>query len=212
MRMSVVLGSVLVILLIPVALLAQDHPVTKIICKETVELSDEQSAKLSESRLDYKTASIKLGAELQVLQLEMEKALLKDNPSRRELELLVSKIGAVKEKLQKKRINHLLELREILEPEQWRKMAACFGGMGDFGVMETCGFGMDSCGTGGGCSTMMTGRCRTVKCMSINDDCCGKCRGRSSCGSFCSGGGAGCATDEGSCKEVERRVKIRCEP
>jgi hypothetical protein len=157
-------------------------------------------------------ASIKLGAELKILELKMCQELSKDDPSARELESLVSKIGAAREELHKKRIDQLLQAKKILEPEQWKKFRRCFGSMGD-----PCSTGMDCIeigryGVRRGSPIRMAlsgeGQCGPVKCISVEKDCASVCNGKMMGGSRCEvvmEGMQDCTPGKSSCQTIERR-------
>jgi hypothetical protein len=218
MKKGVVLVTVLVLMLLPSVLFAQGSGKSMVSCKETMECSEEQCAKLMELRTEHQMASIKLGADLQILELKLCQELSKDDPSARELESLVSKIGAVREELQKKRIDQLLQAKKILEPEQWKAYRRCFGSMGD-----PCSTGMDCkeidrCGTMGGSPMRMVlsgAGHGPVKCISMDKDCASLCSGKMMGRSCCEAAMEGmqdCGPGKGSCQTIERRcIQIETE-
>ncbi|UCF06613.1 MAG: periplasmic heavy metal sensor [bacterium] len=185
MKRSIVIAVALVALLVPGMLLAQGKSASETTCKKAPELSEEQLAKLEELKVDHKLANIKLEAELKVLKIQMERELKKYDASARELESLVSKIAAVKEKILKSRIDHLLQVRKVLKPEQWKHMSKCCGGMGGCCSMGK-GCGGSCCGGKGGCCSM--GKC-------CGGSCCG---GKGGCCSMGMGHGKGCCGGQGA--------------
>lgn len=213
MKKGVVLASALVFLLIPSVLFAQGTCTSKVLCKETLEMSDEQCSKLMNLRTEHQMASIKLGAELEILKLKMCQELSKDDPSATELESLASKMGATRADLHKKWIDNLLQAKKILEPEQWKTFRRCFGDMGN-----PCSTGMgcmviDGCNVEGGSPTRMilsgAGQCSSVKCISMDKNCTSMRCGNMTCGSSCcevvKSEMEDCKPGNSSCEEIERR-------
>jgi hypothetical protein len=219
MTKRVVLVAAVITVLIAGVLLAQESTDAKQACKATAQLSEEQCAKLADLKLQRRMACIKLGAEIEVLQLKMEQELSKNDPNAREIESLVSSIGAARDKLLKQCIDLQLQSRKIVGPEKWTKIKGCFGSMGPQNFEGMDCMGSVGCGLGGGssmgmgCSTW--GQCRMSQCSSINENCCGTCCGGMMGRSACQGNMErmmGCAPDKSSCKDVEQRcVKIRVE-
>jgi Spy/CpxP family protein refolding chaperone len=213
MKKSVVLATALVILLIPGVLLAQARWVSKTMCMETcakaMELTEEQHGKLEELKLEHQVASIQLGAELKVLHLKMEQELSKDDPSSKVLGKLVSQISAAQEELQKKEIDHLLQLKKILKPEQWKKIRKCSGGMGGHGIRLMDCMGTECSEMGGHAPMGMffagKGQCGAGKCVSMDKGCHCKCCAQMMGGSCCSKGRKGCSPGTSSGKDIEHR-------
>lgn len=191
MKQSVIITVALFALLIPGMLLAQGacpskaKATCKATCKEAIELSEEQKAKMAELKMEQEIAGIKLGAELKILKIKIKQEMSKDDPSEKELKALVSQIADIQEKQHLKKIEHMLAMRKILGPEKWKLHKKCCGGMGH-GGMGMCGFGC--CGGGHGCCAGMCG------CCGGGHGCCmGKCG--SGCGDkhiWIEKGGAGC--------------------
>ena len=114
MKKGVVLTIALSILLIPALLSAQGSRAPQMMCKQGTQLSDEQKAKLTESMMECRLAGIELGAELEILQIKMNREFMKDEPSRKVLMDLAAKISATKEKLHKQHIDHMLMMKSTL--------------------------------------------------------------------------------------------------
>ena len=83
-------------------------------------LDDEQRGKLEDLMMDHRLSTIDLRAEVKKLRLMMKKEFLKSEPSRKELEKLADEISAVQKKLQRNRIEHLLNVKKILNDDQFR--------------------------------------------------------------------------------------------
>ena len=206
MKRGVIIAVALVMLMAPGVLLAQGACMQKIIRGETAGLDMEQLARLEAIGLEHRMATQILEAELEILQLKMDKMLMKDNPSERKLERLVSKISAVRKKIEKHRLEQMLEMRKVLGPGQWKQMAQ-FGGMGDYRVMMMKGEGSGGRGMVGNCSMrMMKGE---KNCCAMGAGCCAGaghcCMGQRSsmhkeCPCTCCGQAmGGCRMGHGSC-------------
>ena len=219
MKQGALLATALVLLLLPSVLFAQGICTSMASCKEILELNDEQCATLMDLRAEHQMASIKLGADLKILELKIRQELSKDDPNARELERLVSKIGAARVELHKKRIDGLLQAKKILKPEQWKTFRKCFGSMGD-----PCSTGMDCmeidrCGVRGGSPMRMVlygaGQCGPVKCISMNKGCASVCGDKMMGGSCCGvimDGVRDCTPGKSSCQTIERRcIQIESE-
>jgi hypothetical protein len=155
MKKGIVLAAALIFLLIPVVLFAQHSGTAAMLCKEKLELSDDQCKKLMDLRTELQMVSIKLEADLKVLELKLCKELSKDDPSASELKTLVSQIGDARAELQQNWIDHLLQAKPIFEPEQWKIFRKCFGEMGgSCATRMDCSTGMN-CSPGMGCATQM---------------------------------------------------------
>lgn len=218
MNKSTVIGIALAFLLVPGALFAQGTVVSKVLCGEPTEMSDEQCAKLVDLRTEHQMAGIKLGAELKILKLRMCQELAKDDPSAKELEDLVSKMGAARAELQKKWIDHLLQARKILEPEQWKTFRRCFADMADPCAAETNCMDAGGCGVGGDSPVRMvlsgTGQCGPARCVTVDKNCASMCGDRTAGGCCCEtamAGTKGCAPGKSSCQTTESQcIKMRC--
>ncbi len=214
MKKSVILTIALLVLLTPAVLSAQgmcaskEKETCKATCKEKMELTEEQEAKIAGLKFEQEISSIKLEAELKVLKLTLKQEMSKDDPSEKELKALVSKIAAIQEKQHLMKIEHMLAMRKILGPENWKMHKKCCGGMGGHGCMGMdCGGG-GSCGMSVGCG--MGGHC----CMGMG---CGSagCRGMGMCGAGCCGTGGrvlmmkGCMQGKDAGENIEQRcIKI----
>ena len=83
-------------------------------------LDDEQREKLENLMMDHRLNTIDLRAEVQKLRLMMKKEFLKSEPSRKELDKLTDEISAIQKKLQKGRVEHILNVKKILTDDQFR--------------------------------------------------------------------------------------------
>jgi Spy/CpxP family protein refolding chaperone len=83
-------------------------------------LDDEQQMKMEKLSLEHRLATIDLRAEQAKLRLEMKQEMLEDEPSRKVLEKFAKSIAANREKMQMKRIDHMLDVKKVLTTEQWK--------------------------------------------------------------------------------------------
>jgi Spy/CpxP family protein refolding chaperone len=120
-RMTFALSLALV-MLVPALLLAQMGDM-KGECghgRMGLGLNDEQQMKMEKLSLEHRLATIDLRAEQAKLRLEMKEEMLKDEPSRKTLEKFAKGIAANREKMQMSRIDHMLDVKKVLTPEQWK--------------------------------------------------------------------------------------------
>lgn len=126
-----------------------------------MDLDESQRAELEKLMLDHRIEMVELEAEQRKLHLMLMRKLGEDQPARRELKRLIGEIGAVEEKIQTKRVDHLLATRKILKDGQWER----FMGHGSKGWQ--CGGMSDCCcccaprqgGMRGCCGMGRGGRC-----------------------------------------------------
>lgn len=122
MRKNILIITVLAMVLVfPVAVCAQEDPKPLKRGTRDLGLDAEQMEKLEKLRMAHRLAMIDLRAEQQKLRLEMKMELTGDEPDEAALTRIVEKIGAVREKIAKQRIEHFLGARKILNDEQWKK-------------------------------------------------------------------------------------------
>ena len=105
-----------------------------------LDLDDEQQVKMEKLSLEHRLATIDLKAEQKKLRLAMKEELLKDQPDKKALEKIAKSIAANHEKMQTGRIAHMLDVKKILTPEQWKMFVSHhyekMGGMGERGHRE----------------------------------------------------------------------------
>ncbi len=120
-RMSFALSFALV-MLVPVLLSAQMGGMKGGCCHGWMGLGldDEQQMKMEKLSLEHRLATIDIRAEQAKLRLEMKQEMLKDEPSRKTLEKFAKSIAANREKMQMSRIDHMLDVKKVLTPEQWK--------------------------------------------------------------------------------------------
>lgn len=84
--------------------------------KET--LTDAQKSQLERLHLDMKKETSVLRAELGVKKAELKALTLRDNPDTQAIGRKTDEIMGIKKELMQKRVNHIIEVRKVLTPEQ----------------------------------------------------------------------------------------------
>ena len=89
---------------------------------QEISLTDQQREELDKLRLEHQKEMVKLRADLQVLQLDLETLLDAKEPDKTKVYALIDKINNLRNEMTKKRIDFSLKRRTILTPEQWEKL------------------------------------------------------------------------------------------
>ncbi|UCF05708.1 MAG: periplasmic heavy metal sensor [bacterium] len=122
MKRRIIIALVLVLVVaFPAMLVARGGASEEGKCMKGLELNDEQQAKMEKLHLEHRLENIDRAATLRKLRLQMRMEFMKDDPSRKEIDLILSKIASIREEMQRSRIDHLFAAKEILTPEQWKK-------------------------------------------------------------------------------------------
>lgn len=154
-KRTLLVVSLFMILLIPAALLAQRGAMEKrhkdMGCmseKKGLDLDAEQHFTIEKLKLEFKLANIDIRAEQMKMRMQIKEELLKEEPSRKAIDKFSKTIAANREKMQKNHIDHALEIKKVLKPEQWKMfLAHHWDGMGmGHGGME---HGARGCGRDG---------------------------------------------------------------
>lgn len=90
--------------------------------KDKIQLTDQQVQKIEKLKADFEEYRIRAGADIDVLELKLGDYLKKENIKRAEVEKMVRKVSDLKTEMQIAQINHLLDLKELLTPEQIKKI------------------------------------------------------------------------------------------
>jgi len=91
---------------------------------EKLNLSDQQQEQLQDMRLANQKEMIPLRADIKLLRLELQE-LISNDASRSEIDNKIDQISEARKAIQKKRVGHRLDMRQVLTPEQrkqWDKM------------------------------------------------------------------------------------------
>jgi Spy/CpxP family protein refolding chaperone len=92
-------------------------------------LTKEQRDKIADLRDRQERRSIDLRAQIQTAQLDMRKLMRAEKPDKAAIGRQIDKVSALRADLQKSRIGTMLDVREILTPEQREKMRGRMGMM-----------------------------------------------------------------------------------
>jgi Spy/CpxP family protein refolding chaperone len=87
-----------------------------------LDLSKEQRDKIAEIRDKQQRNSIRVRADLQTARLDMGKLLRADKPDRAAINRQVERMAALRTDMEKARIGMMLDMRDVLTPEQREKM------------------------------------------------------------------------------------------
>lgn len=155
--------SLFMILLIPVALLAQRGAMEKrhkeMGCmqeKKGLDLDPGQQLTIEKLKLEFRLANIDIRAEQMKMRMQIKEELLKEETSRKAIDKYSKAIASNREKMQKNRIDHALEIKKVLKPEQWKMFVVHHWdgmGMGHGGM----GHGARGYGRDGSCHPMGRG-------------------------------------------------------
>jgi len=95
------------------------------------QLTEEQRVKIQELRLKHMKEILPLETDLQIKRLELENLWTADKLDAKAIIAKVKEINELQNKLELTRVNHRLEIAQILTPEQRRQMQDMLGpGMG----------------------------------------------------------------------------------
>lgn len=90
--------------------------------QEKLKLTDEQIEKLEKVSLEGRKNMIKLRADLEIAELELEPLMEAKKFDREKVEAILDKTESIRAKMAKERIKTLLDTREILTSEQYQKL------------------------------------------------------------------------------------------
>jgi len=92
--------------------------------REELGLSDDQFEQLQELKTEHRGEMKSNREAVQALRTEVKTELKKEEPSISETDRLAEEIGELHTEMTKSLVAHLLEIKEILTPEQFEKMAS----------------------------------------------------------------------------------------
>ncbi len=113
-----------------------------------LELSEEQIAVIEAIQTQGQEQNMELRTELMRLRNELQGEMLKDDPSGKNAQDLIGKIGALRTEIQANRLQNRLAVREQLTPEQRDKMLMLRGRFQGGEGRRGYGRGMGPCGGG----------------------------------------------------------------
>ncbi len=118
---------------------------------ECLELTPEQLEQIKEFKFEMKKKLIPLHADLKLANLELHE-MMSGDASADALDKMIDKISAIEAKIQKIKIRHKLQFRDILTDEQKKKCGSMPGAGHGFGKGHgACGGGKGGHGSGAGC-------------------------------------------------------------
>jgi Spy/CpxP family protein refolding chaperone len=94
---------------------------------EELELTPEQVKKIKAMRLDLAKETIELRNQLELKHLEFGELMAADQPDLKRIEAKIDEIAPLRTTLEKKRIENMLAIREVLTPEQRAKLETMRG-------------------------------------------------------------------------------------
>ncbi len=92
-------------------------------------LTPEQQQSLEALRFQQQKEMINFRRDMALKRLDLEQEMDKAAPDRQVVDRLLDEQGALRSKMMKARVNHLLDVRKVLTPEQWAKAKAHFQAM-----------------------------------------------------------------------------------
>jgi Spy/CpxP family protein refolding chaperone len=88
---------------------------------QALNLTPEQQQKMEDLRYVHQKDMIKFREELSLKRLDLQREMQKDSPDRATVDRLADDLGALRTRMGRARVDHLLDVRKILTPEQWSK-------------------------------------------------------------------------------------------
>jgi Spy/CpxP family protein refolding chaperone len=82
------------------------------------DLTEEQQTQIEKSKLNLDKAILPLNAELDVMKAELDQLFLTDKPDKKAIYKKIDEIEAVKTRIKKLKVDHRLEVRALLTPDQ----------------------------------------------------------------------------------------------
>ena len=95
-----------------------DHPARKML--EELNLSAEQEAKFKEINSQYAPARRENAQRIEELREKINQEILRDKPSKSMLIQYAGTIGELQKKMSLSSVNHLLDVKAVLTPEQFK--------------------------------------------------------------------------------------------
>lgn len=90
--------------------------------KDEIGLTPDQVNKISKMQDGFKEATIKKQADIKILELKLESYMKEEKIDRAKMEKMIRDIGKMRTDFQIEHINYLLDLKNILTPEQVKKI------------------------------------------------------------------------------------------
>ncbi len=90
--------------------------------REQLGITDAQAAKIREQTLAFQKQAIQARADVQVKRLDLRSLMMAATPDRAAIERSLQEVNAAQFALEKAAIDHHLDMRATLTPEQWQKL------------------------------------------------------------------------------------------
>jgi len=97
---------------------------------EDLGLTESQIDQLRSAELEFNKAKVLLKAKISATRMDLEGLLDQDDPDVKKARNLTSDLGGLHEQMLNLHVDHKLKLKEILEPDQLRKLEALRHGFG----------------------------------------------------------------------------------
>lgn len=92
------------------------------LARKDLNLSKDQSKKFNSLELDFEKGMVDLSSGIRTKQLELRELWAADSPDADKINSKIEEIGKLRTEIEKKKTNHLLEVKKILTEEQWEKL------------------------------------------------------------------------------------------
>jgi len=89
--------------------------------RQALNLTPEQQQKMEDLQYIHQKDMIKFREEVSLKRLDLQREMQKDSPDRATVDRLADDMGALRTRMGRARVDHLLDVRKILTPEQWSK-------------------------------------------------------------------------------------------
>jgi len=89
--------------------------------KFNLNLTPEQRQQIARLRLSFQEQTVDLRAQLAKKMIELRKLWLEDIPDQTRIYSLIDEIGGIRTRINKKKVEFILHIREILTPQQLKK-------------------------------------------------------------------------------------------
>jgi len=99
-------------------------------------LTDEQVGRLHKIGVDAQKASVQTGADMQLRHIELRELLRADNPDHDAIMKKLDEVNALRGKMEKQRVETMLQARGVLTPEQLKKIKTFWENRGAGGGMQ----------------------------------------------------------------------------
>jgi Spy/CpxP family protein refolding chaperone len=109
---------------------------------DKLNLTDEQKSKIAELRISHQKEMVDLKADLEKKLLSLKELRLKDNIDRNSVLATVNDINQARNKIAIARANNIMDMYELLTPDQQKTLKENIGVMVDNFGMQGGGFGM----------------------------------------------------------------------